>query len=81
MTDLPQPDLGGGANRLKTEFLRVLSSLAALAIILPSLVLPVMFMAVADELWEIIPVLGLVVLCWVAAYPLLRFAIKGPKPR
>jgi len=80
MTEPPKPDLGGGAGRLKTEFLRVLSSLAALAIILPSLVLPVAYIAVMDSAWGFVPALGFVVLCWLAAYPLLRFAIKGPKP-
>jgi len=81
MTELPKPDPKGGASQLKTEFLRVLSSLAALAIVLAGTVLPVAYIAVMDSAWGFVPALGFVALCWLAAFPLLRFAIKGPKPR
>ena len=80
MTDPPKPDSKRPASQLSRVFLRVLSGAAGVAAILAGTVLPVLFAVAADEAWELIPALGFAALCGFAAYLLIRYAIKGPKP-
>ena len=79
MTQLPESGSERRAHQIGTVFLRALSGVAGAAAILAGTVLPVLFAVAADEAWELIPALGFAVFCGLAAFWLIRFAVKGPK--
>lgn len=66
-------------HKLGALFLQVLRLVAALAVMLAGTVLPLLFVVVADEAWELIPALGFAALCVLVAYLLVRPLLKVAK--